>query len=543
VDCTRGRVDCPTCHKTKKLECWLEIDTSTREDVQVEPDGEVTRAYPWGTDGVRATREEIVKDARVLCEVSTAGALTALPDTVPPTWLASYGQAIQPKFQPGEKVRAQSFALLEVPSIDVTYAVGTETQAIELHGLRMLAPPISSDRLFHRRGRALSRLAAALVAIPMVAGLAYLGRGSYFQSLPVVGVVLGAVAMAVCAYGSVWNATLGRPVARKWLVATVVPVAAAAILAIFAEPSARAARRYVDAGQLDLARTELSALGSPSSHAVAWADLKLQETKAESDADRAQERAAGIPNKLPQALAARAHVDQLLLRAASDDLAAQRLASARKRLENLSDTAKSSAASRAAFGELALAEGKQCLAARNWACALTGAKQAIAFGHVERGQVLQQSTVASLRTYADAALLKAEGTKDLAARVAAQKEAVAAWVAYAAVAPEVEPEPARVLEVRQAQERDLALLAKQTAATQSRVEAEGRRAAAQIEKEERKRLATEAREQRRQEAAERRAARHSGGLMCNDGTMSPSCSCGGSHRGCCSHHGGVAGCE
>ncbi len=34
----------------------------------------------------------------------------------------------------------------------------------------------------------------------------------------------------------------------------------------------------------------------------------------------------------------------------------------------------------------------------------------------------------------------------------------------------------------------------------------------------------------------------SDGLRCNDGTMSPSCSCSGSHRGCCSHHGGVAGC-
>ncbi len=32
-------------------------------------------------------------------------------------------------------------------------------------------------------------------------------------------------------------------------------------------------------------------------------------------------------------------------------------------------------------------------------------------------------------------------------------------------------------------------------------------------------------------------------LMCRDGTTSPSCVCGGSHRGCCSHHGGVAGCS
>lgn len=34
-----------------------------------------------------------------------------------------------------------------------------------------------------------------------------------------------------------------------------------------------------------------------------------------------------------------------------------------------------------------------------------------------------------------------------------------------------------------------------------------------------------------------------GHLRCGDGSLSPSCMCGGSHRGCCSRHGGVAGCE
>ncbi|MCB9603697.1 MAG: hypothetical protein H6722_09220 [Sandaracinus sp.] len=32
-------------------------------------------------------------------------------------------------------------------------------------------------------------------------------------------------------------------------------------------------------------------------------------------------------------------------------------------------------------------------------------------------------------------------------------------------------------------------------------------------------------------------------VVCRDGTSSPTCRCGGSLRGCCSHHGGVAGCE
>lgn len=31
--------------------------------------------------------------------------------------------------------------------------------------------------------------------------------------------------------------------------------------------------------------------------------------------------------------------------------------------------------------------------------------------------------------------------------------------------------------------------------------------------------------------------------LCRDGTASPTCVCGGPKRGCCSRHGGVAGCE
>ncbi len=53
------------------------------------------------------------------------------------------------------------------------------------------------------------------------------------------------------------------------------------------------------------------------------------------------------------------------------------------------------------------------------------------------------------------------------------------------------------------------------------------------------------RARRREEKARELALRRwsSAPLLCNDGTQSPSCVCGGSHRGCCSHHGGVAGCS
>lgn len=54
------------------------------------------------------------------------------------------------------------------------------------------------------------------------------------------------------------------------------------------------------------------------------------------------------------------------------------------------------------------------------------------------------------------------------------------------------------------------------------------------------------RAQRRAEAAREAAQRRwaYAPLLCNDGTRSPSCICGSSsHRGCCSWHGGVAGCS
>ncbi len=68
---------------------------------------------------------------------------------------------------------------------------------------------------------------------------------------------------------------------------------------------------------------------------------------------------------------------------------------------------------------------------------------------------------------------------------------------------------------------------------------------ARHEREERRRQEAEERERRRAERAAAAAQRgcELAPLLCRDGSLSPSCICGGSHRGCCSHHGGVAGCS
>lgn len=52
-----------------------------------------------------------------------------------------------------------------------------------------------------------------------------------------------------------------------------------------------------------------------------------------------------------------------------------------------------------------------------------------------------------------------------------------------------------------------------------------------------------ARERELRNEARRRETQTSIPLLCRDGTLSPTCVCGGPRRGCCSHHGGVAGCS
>jgi hypothetical protein len=54
--------------------------------------------------------------------------------------------------------------------------------------------------------------------------------------------------------------------------------------------------------------------------------------------------------------------------------------------------------------------------------------------------------------------------------------------------------------------------------------------------------AEDARRQAEEEVQRMRDLYPNGALMCNDGSFSPTCSCPGK-RGCCSHHGGVAGCK
>lgn len=68
-------------------------------------------------------------------------------------------------------------------------------------------------------------------------------------------------------------------------------------------------------------------------------------------------------------------------------------------------------------------------------------------------------------------------------------------------------------------------------------------AAAQRARQEEEASARARREAQRREAEAARAAWASAPVRCRDGTLSPTCTCSNAHTGCCSGHGGVAGCS
>jgi hypothetical protein len=65
TSCTLGQVTCISCSGSGRLVRWLEAVETARVDIQIEPDGQMTRAFTWGRDGTPASRAEIEADAHI----------------------------------------------------------------------------------------------------------------------------------------------------------------------------------------------------------------------------------------------------------------------------------------------------------------------------------------------------------------------------------------------------------------------------------------------------------------------------------------------
>lgn len=544
ADCTRGKVDCETCHQAKKLACWLEVRSDLRQDVQLTPDDAATLPFSWCQRGASVADDQLALDARIVDKVTRTRpvAATELPATVPPEWRSEHGPRLQAHVEPGERVRSQSFTFLSVPFASVTYAVLGEQHAVALEGLRMLAPPVTAPAAepFARRARMLGRLALAFAALPVAIGAIYGARGEYFTSGRAAGLVAGvaiaAAATAALAYAALWNVTLGRRGARTWAMTAIAPVAIASLLAAVAEPRVDRARDLLDAGRLDEATVELRALNLPEAD-TAWADLHLRRSLEATTCATATAELRPIPPEQPQRGRAQAHADQLAIAETEAAIRAHDPDAAATALGCTSEPGRTSPTALALRAQIADLQAGRCLERKDWACALERAASG------SDPAKLRADALAAINAEANAQIAAAAREPSLDQRIADEQAALDLWQRYLLDPQHPDAPPRLVIELRTTLVRDQAALATQQRIAQVRAEAEARRQAAAAERERKQAELAAERERRRQAAEEERANRSSGGLLCNDGTLSPTCTCAGSHRGCCSWHGGVAGCQ
>lgn len=528
--CYRGLVNCESCGTAKKLERWLAVDTWSKS---------VTLSHPPIDFG----DEPIERDANVLA--SATGAILStpqLPQTL--TWTADEWFRVQPQLEPGERIYAQSAQLLDVPSADVTYNVLGHQQTVRFDGLRLRPPATSTDHVFHRRSRWLLLALVATLATIVGFGIWWSSRGPYFTTERPIGFLstsLAALSLAgFLGYRALWNRTLGRRRrARSWALPAIAPLALTIVCTALSGPSLGRARDHLEHGNLRDADVELAGLGNSDDVINARADVTLAKVASATSCAEALDRGRPIAEALPQHKEVIERANTLALEAAAAAFRSGDNAAVWAALDCASPAFRDSPKVRELRASTALAVANSLKAHGDWDNALKQLRDAQALGSPQAAAATSQ-LYAEIDSRLDLTVEKLRADKNVSTRV--DLEATALELLTHVEQPASADAKALVAQVTTYQTRDKAQLQREQDAARKRQEAIEKQQAILAAQQE----ARQAAEQRRQEAAERRreaaAAVLNGGLMCNDGTASPSCTCGGSHRGCCSHHGGVAGC-
>jgi len=520
--CSRGRVDCDTCKTSKKLERWLSVDTWSRT---------TTLSHPPVDFG----NEPIERDATIIA--TARGHSVAATDLSEASgWIEDGWNRVQPELARGERVYAQRFELLDVPSADLTYSVFGRQQTVTFDGLRLCPPSVASDRVFARRSKFLKLGLVASALLLVIFALCWIQRGAYFTTDRPSGYLaislLGLAVICGLAYRGLWNFTLGRRRRAKfWMAPALVPALFVGASICLSSPSIERARSYLALHDLPDTEIELSGLGADADDVRADLGLaRVMDAKTCIDASKLTSAIAAASKQHARAIA---YADDLALAGAKDALGLDHPQEASLTLNCATQTLRDGPRGHAMRAAIALTMARDCRARSDWDCTFMQVKAAEQLGSKD-ATALAQETYAQIETELDQTLTQLRAERDTSKRV--DLERIGLVLATHLEQPSSPVASADVALLTSANKRDTAQLARDEEAARRRAEAEERRQA---------QLAAQA-EARRQAQEQREAAAASafeGALMCNDGTESPSCTCGGSHRGCCSHHGGVAGCR
>jgi hypothetical protein len=519
--CSRGHVSCPVCDGARHVTRWLEVRSTHRDELQTSDPSAVAR-FAWSRD-LAAADDAIALDVEIIDRRSSS---RRLPDDV-----------VDVPLNPGERVVAQTLLILDVPAVTVTYRAFGSDETVTFVGKRLNAEPARSV-LLGRRARSLRALGVGLALLPIAAWIVYAARGTYFQmgrgGVQVAGIAISLALFGFVAYRFAWNATLRRRRKNVWAIAAVIPLLMLADAVVTAEPRIGRARDFIATHRLVEAHSELAALGPESDTALApvWTDLHLADVLDATSCESASSIASKIGSS-PQHVAAIAHANALALGASERALAAGDVDAASTAIACMSPDARASVTARELLGQIAFAASSRCVTAKQWDCALDKTQLAASFG--ADAAVSRACVLAAIQSEVDADASSARKERDLDARLRLESSALELWSRYLASSA---AKPATIVALEASKARDDRAHAAQAEQARKLAVAAAEQQRVAEEREARRQAAAAAREQ--QQAAYDAYA--SSSLMCNDGTESPTCTCGGSHRGCCSHHGGVAGC-
>lgn len=436
--------------------------------IQVAPAGGITGAFAWGREGVACSEEELTRDADLVCTVTRGRALEPgdLPSEIPASWLESHWAGLQVRLSPGERIVSQSFTLLKVPSVEVTYAVGEQRQTISFEGMRLLAPPRWKDHLFHARAESLRWLKGTLAALPVMVFLFYLARGEHFLNGALAGLVLTTATLGALLYGFRARRTLGRP-AGRWLAAALAPAMVMGVMAVRLEPRAETVRSYLEDGELAKARMILRALDDAADPELAslWNELHVQLALQATSCGAVAEELARIPEDAPRRKLGVARADALALQAAKVAVEAGEIESAEASLECGSTALRSGTATSSLRARIALGGGRLSLNKRDWAAVLESADSAMVLGDGDGSIALLTELRSAVLGEVVALIERSRRDQDPRHRLADERKAVELWTRYLPTEGSAE-----LAELRAAMERDEAAVARLDA----RVAQEGR---------------------------------------------------------------------
>lgn len=519
--CRAGKVPCATCGQTGRVHACVRIVRQRLDRVVVHPAGSAASAHPHVQDPrdfdtpVESFVSELTSDERLA------------PEHVPTAlWPADF----EPRADRARSVRVQTFCS---PLYRIEYGTALGRGCVEVAGRNAWVSPSSDWRPLRRRRTLVATVGATATLGALVLPCIYASRHAWYAMHGHPGrVLLLAFATAACAAIATLGVTLhrrARALLRSWVpLGLMAGMCIGSAIAFAADrPSLAAAQRFFDAGAIERAEFEasaLDALGMEREGARQVLDRVHLHRVEHAPSIEEMDRVARSPwfDAAFEAQARQALRTTILaaipVRATVNDLEGLRRLRAYAELIG-------PAAARDLEQRVVVGEAEACLAAADFACVESKLEPANRLG-------VDEAKLASLRRRAaDGLRTQIDQLEHAAAPPTAQLE-VQQLEREAALARQYERLSGGSASVTVSQ------LEHRLAQARHRVEAEARRAEAERVRAERQ----AAREAARREEEERRRDRRWAPLRCCDGTLSPSCTCGGSRRGCCSHHGGVCGC-